>query len=221
MAMKTDVQQIRGEVKTEFQQMRKQINDDTQVMVSAAVDPIKDTIFDLNARLQKVESHGPSSSNQNHNTTIQTQLQSQIEALEQQIKELSIQKRPVAVVGFKNCGGLEDAKIWIQAKCTDFGVSVPSEMWCPRGGFKRIVFTKFADIATRDKFVSKVVSMKPEYEGVQVWSREEQPVEVRACEIFLKGLKKLLVGWGFDQTCIKWDAEGTEKTLKIQDCYYS
>ena len=90
-------------------------------------------------------------------------------------------------------------------------------MWCPKGGFKGIAFTKFADIATRDKFVSKVVSMKPEYEGVQVWSREEQPVEVRACEIFLKGLKKLLVGWGFDQTCIKYDTESTEKTLKIKN----
>ena len=75
-------------------------------------------------------------------------------------------------------------------------MSVPSEMWCPRGGFKGIVFTKFADIATREKFVSKVVSLKLEYEGVQVWSREEHPVEVHACEIFLKGLKKVIGGMG-------------------------
>ena len=50
-----------------------------------------------------------------------------------------------------------------------------------------------------------------------MWSRVEAPPEVRACEIFLKGLKKLLVGWGFDQTCIKYDTESTEKTLKIKN----
>ena len=42
-------------------------------------------------------------------------------------------------------------------------------------------------------------------------------MEVRACEIFLSGLKKLLVSWGFDAENIRWDTKGTEKTLKIKN----
>ena len=64
--------------------------------------------------------------------------------------------------------------------------------------------------------ISKVIVTKPEYENVQVWARAEAPVEVRACEIFLSGLK-ILVGWGFDFACIKYDVDGTDKTLKIKN----
>ena len=90
-------------------------------------------------------------------------------------------------------------------------------MWCPKGGFKGLAFAKFSDISIRDKFVLKVIVTKPEYEGVQVWARAEAPVEVRACEIFLSGLKKILVGWGFDFTCIRYDVEGIDKTLKVNN----
>ena len=97
------------------------------------------------------------------------------------------------------------------------GVPIPSDVWCPKGGFKGLAFAKFIDISIRDKFVSKIIVAKPEYEGIQVWARAEAPVEVRACEIFLSGLKKILVGWGFDFTCIRYDVEGTEKTLKVNN----
>ena len=58
-----------------------------------------------------------------------------------------------------------------------------------------------------------MLSLKPQYESIPVWARAEASVEVRACEKFLSGLKKILVGWGFDPSIIKWDP--TEKTLKV------
>ena len=117
--------------------------------------------------------------------------------------------------GFRNYGNLEDAKIWINAKCQEYGVPVAADMWCPKSGFKGILFANFADVSIRDKFISKVQFSKPQYENIPVWSRAEASVEVRACEKFLSGLKKILVGWGFDPSCIKWDAESAEKTLKV------
>ena len=89
----------------------------------------------------------------------------------------------MAVIGgFKNCGNLEDAKVWINARCTEYGVPTTADIWCPKNGFQGIAFAKFADVSTRDKFVSKVTSSKPQYENIPVWSRAEAPVEDRACE---------------------------------------
>ena len=107
---------------------------------------------------------------------------------------MSVQKRPVAVIGgFRNCGSLDDAKVGINAKCADYGISSAVDMWCPKSGFKGLVFAKFGDITTRDKFVSKVKLLKPQYDTIPVWSEAEAPVEVRACEKFLRGLKKILM----------------------------
>ena len=69
----------------------------------------------------------------------------------------------------------------------------------------------------RDKFVSKILSTHPEYEGEKVWARAEASPEVRACEKCLSGLKKILVAWGFDPSCIKYDTESDEKTLKVNN----
>ena len=171
----------------------------------------------IGARLEKIRNGEVSNSGPNVTTEAQLVVLNQINSLQGRIFRLSVQKRPVAVIGFKNCGGIEDAKNWINAKCTEFGVTIPTEMWCPKSGFKGLMFAKFGDTSIRDKFVSKVVVMKPEYEGVQVWSRIKTPPEVRACEVFLSGLKKILVGWGFDQTIIKYDTESTEKTLEIKN----
>ena len=124
----------------------------------------------------------------------------------------------MAVIGgFRNCGNLDDAKVWINAKCVEYGVGSAVEIWCPKAGFKGIAFAKFADISTRDKFVSKVQSTKPQYESIPVWSRAEASVEVRVCEKFLSGLEKLLVGWGFDPSRIHYDTESADKTLKVDN----
>ena len=96
-------------------------------------------------------------------------------------------------------------------------MTTTSDIWCPKVGFKGLVFAKFADISTRDRFVAKISTIKPEYEGDKVWAQVEASVEARACGKFLSGLKKILVGWGFDPNCILWDTEGAENTLKINN----
>lgn len=124
----------------------------------------------------------------------------------------------MAVIGgFRNCGNLADTKVWINAKCVEYGAPTTANIWCPKSGFRGIAFAKFADTSTRDKFVSKVQSTKPQYESLPVWSRAEASVEVRACEKFLSGLKKIFVRWGFDPSCIKYDTESAEKTLEVND----
>ena len=50
-----------------------------------------------------------------------------------------------------------------------------SDVWCPKAGFKGLVFAKFADTSMRDKFVTEILSVKPEYEGAKVWARAEAP----------------------------------------------
>lgn len=79
------------------------------------------------------------------------------------------------------------------------------------------MFVKFSDNSIRDGFIAKVISQKPEYEGEKLWAQAESPVETRACENILSGLKKMLVGWGFDPSAIEWDTKGTENTLKVKN----
>ena len=148
-----------------------------------AADPIvtesTSTVYTNGNQTTKVESPPPSAISPNVggsasspvelNSETQTLLQNQITALQNKIVELSVQKRPIAVLGMgRKCGGLDDAKIWINAKCIEFGVGTTSDVWCPKAGFKGLVFAKFTDICARDKFVTKVSTTKPEYEGDKV-----------------------------------------------------
>ena len=49
----------------------------------------------------------------------------------------------------------------------------------------------------------------------KLWADIDLPAEARACESFLSGLKKILLGWGFNKKCVKWVADGSTKTLKV------
>ena len=46
-----------------------------------------------------------------------------------------------------------------------------------------------------------------------MWAKPDLPVEVRAPESYLFGLKKVLVGWGFAKACVRVDT--AERNLKV------
>ena len=200
-------------LKEDLELMQNQIETKTQVLISSAVDPLKNKIHDVVKLFRKIEIEGPGFIPNGMNAQVVAGLQKQIDALHSKIYELSIQKRPVSVIGgFRNCGSMNEVKTWTIAKCKEFGMSAPLDMWCPKSGWKGMLFAKFGDIPSRDQFVVKMLSMKPQYDSILVWARAEASVEVRACEKFLSGLIKILVGWGFDFSCIRWDSDGTQNT---------
>lgn len=179
-------------LKTGLEGMQTKIESHTQALISAIVDPLKDKICDIHARLENIEKVSPSNQNSSSSTDAQEKLQNQIDALQSKIKELSAVKTTVAVIGgLGKCGSLFDAKVWLRAKCGTLGLQLPDETktYCT-GNWKGMLFAKFEGTESRDAFVSKLNSPKITYEDTPIWTNAEATVEVRACEICLSGLKK-------------------------------
>ena len=66
---------------TDLQQMQQEIYKETQHSISKCVDPLEDKIYQMNVRLEKVQTHGPSNTSQNVSTEAQVLLENQIEVL--------------------------------------------------------------------------------------------------------------------------------------------
>lgn len=125
MSLKTDNMVSKQDLEEMQTKMETKISKNTKMEVASQMDPLKDKIWDIHTRLERVEQTG--SSNQNVNgsvgtTDAQNVLRNQINALQAKIAELSIEKRPVAVIGLgRKCIVVDDAKIWINNKCKDYG----------------------------------------------------------------------------------------------------
>ena len=50
---------LKNEFKINFKDMQTKITADAKIMVATAVDPIRNKIYDISARLEKVEKNGP------------------------------------------------------------------------------------------------------------------------------------------------------------------
>ena len=82
----------------------------------------------------------------------------------------------MAVIGgFRNCGTVEEAKTWITSNCTEFGFSVPLDMWCSKSGWKGMLFAKFADASIRDQFALKYCLWNPSTKVSQFGFEQKHP----------------------------------------------
>ena len=65
--------------------------------------------------------------------------------------------------------------------------------------FNGVAFGKYSSAVERDAAVEAVRKASLEYGGQKVWAKPEQPLETRALQSVLFGVKKMLVDWGFDK----------------------
>ena len=93
---------FKNALKENFEEMQKQLSSDTKLLVTTAVDPIQNQMYEIKARLEKVENQsssnpnigGSASSPVELNSETQTLLQNQITVLQNKIVERSVQKHP-------------------------------------------------------------------------------------------------------------------------------
>ena len=148
---------------------------------------IKDRIFEINARLEKVESNP----NQNtSNTEAQSKLQQQVVNLEASVSTLasssSVQKTSTAVFGgLSSLGSMENAKTWLKQKLSEVGSPMPVDIYCNRTTFTDLLFASFSSVAERDSAARKLRMSKTELGGKAVWGSAEAPLEVRVYESFV------------------------------------
>ena len=71
-----------------------------------------------------------------------------------------------------------------------------------KGEFKGLVFAKFSSKAERDAAVMLFRSNKLILGGNAIWAKEDLPLEERIPQSFLFGLKKLMIGWGYEKMAV-------------------
>ena len=131
------------------------------------------------------------------------------------ILDLTSSKLTVVVFGgLWSLGSVANAEIWLKKHLSDVGGSMPVDVYW-YGDFADTVYATFASVPERDASANKLTRAKIQLESKVVWGWAQTSLEVRACETFLSGLKKILVGWGFTKKLLKWEVEGSIKSLKV------
>ena len=172
--------------KEDLRQMQNDIHKSTKNMVSEVVDPIKDQIFEINARFEKVESN-PSQNTSNNEA--QSKLQEQVVTLEASVSNLasstSVQKTPTAVFGgLASLGSMQNAITWLKQKLSEVGAPTPVDVYFNGATFTDILFASFSSVAERDAATRKLRLSKTELGGKAVWGNAEAPLEVRVYDFF-------------------------------------
>ena len=156
--------------------MELQISEDTKIQVASAVDPLKDKIFEIHTRLQKVEQVGPSNQNESGGNT--EKLQKQIDEITEKIKHTDIAADPkmtsttMVIGGLTDYSSLREASKWLSDILWEAYAPIPIETFVKTisGEFFGVFCARFASASDRIKALSVVKSKLVELGGKEVWA---------------------------------------------------
>lgn len=120
-----------------------------------------------------------------------------------------------AVVGnIPNVSSIEEAKAWLDQHCKSFGVVAPSASDVfSKGPFSNLVFVKCQNEAHRDRLIQSIRDVakqarqtnQPNSSSSQLFAKIDRALDARTVEGALYAMKKMLISWNFNPTCIKYD----------------
>lgn len=145
-------------------------------------------------------------------------LAQKVESLEKSIQGLRM--APIITgIATSVVGGLQDAssgevaKQWLKVKLGQKGIEGFIDVYF-KGDFKGLLFMKFSPLAMRDAAMLKFNATKNMFSTKVSYMNPQLPIQERAPNTFLNGLKKLLVQWEFTAASVSWDSE--KQTLDIE-----
>ncbi len=102
--------------------------------------------------------------------------------------------------GFRGASSQDELDKWIARAFKDAGAHLPVKTYVKGDftSFNGVAFGKYPSTVERDVAVEALRKASLEYSGQKVWAKPEQPLETRAMQSVLFGIKKMLVEWGFD-----------------------
>ena len=150
-----------------------------------------------------------------------------VEALEQEIGKLkmvettprhleSSNTRPLSMMvgNIPGASSLEDAKSWLDKHCRSVGIVSPgpSDVY-KKGSDSNLVFVKCQSESHRERFIQSIRdesrklrdSSPTQAITSQLFAKVDLPFDVRTVEGALYAMKKMLVSWSFNASCIKYD----------------
>ena len=124
----------------------------------------------------------------------------------------------IVVWRLTNFTSLDDASKWFGENLWDAYGPIPIETYIKKKDrvFAGVFCAKFASPTDRIKALSVVKTKLLELGGKEIWANLELPSEIRAPEVFLLGLKRQLVEWGFARASVRVEVDGPSKDLKVE-----
>ena len=148
-----------------------------------------------------------------HTSNTNTELAKKVHDIEVQLANIKVAPvdTSIAVIGgLQNMASSAEAEKWLRAQLATLKAPSPLDVYA-KGDFKGLIFACFSTGAGMREAVSVLSSKRLKYNNNDVWSKPEQPLEMRAPFSFLLSFKKLLIEWGFQKSSVRVE----ESTLEI------
>ena len=146
-------------------------------------------------------------------------LYAKIRDLEAQIAKINDGEGHICKVvfgGLGEIGGAEAAEKWLKDTMKEHGLPAAQDIYFKGDTFRGMLWAKFGSQGDRDRVALEMRNLKATAGGQVVWANPDQPVDVRAVDGFLFGLKKQLIEWGFVRKEIWVDVD--TKSMSITGC---
>ena len=186
--------------KSDLDSFKINIEASTKIIVSEAVDPIKDEVVDIKSRIQKLEEApqigiGSGDNGGGENTQ---KLQKQIDDITERVNCIGNQSNPadpkttatdIVIGGVTDLTSLEEASKWLRDFLWTAYAPMPVETYIKRkdGVFAGVFCAKFASPTDRIKALSVAKNKLLEAGGKEKWANIDLPTDVRAPEVFVTG----------------------------------
>ena len=150
-----------------------------------------------------------------------------VEALEQEIVKLKVvettprhydsnnpRSLSMMVGNIPGASSLGDAKTWLDKHCRSVGIASPSPSDVyKKGSDSNLVCVKCQSESHRDSFIQSIRDESKKLRGSsptqaissQLFAKVELPFDVHAVEVARYAMKKMLVSWNSNSSCVRYD----------------
>jgi hypothetical protein len=124
----------------------------------------------------------------------------------------------LVIGGLTDFTSLNDASKWLENILWEAYAPLPLEIFVRNaaGAFSGVFCASFVSPEDRIKALAVLKRKLGEIGRKEIWANTDLPTEVRAPEVYLYGLKKQLVEWGFARASVRVEVDGPSKTLKVE-----
>ena len=188
--------------KTDFEVLKQNIQNETKIIISEVVDPIKDELATLSERVTKIE-NGQNGGIGSGEEGLQNsgRLQNQVDEITEKMKIMFIPVDPkttataIVIGGLTDFTSIDEASKWLTDILWDGYAPMPLGTYVKGKDvkFTGIFPANFSSPADRIKSLSVLKSKLMMLGGKIIWADIDLPVKIRAPDKLLLALKKLLI----------------------------
>ena len=214
MATKNDVQSINtkvGVIETEISELKS--NMVSQKTFDTEMATMKGRIQAIEKDVVSIQ-NDPSASSMGSGIG-DAMIQRRLETLEKKLKDnTSDDTRDLTMVvgGLRDFSTLSEAHQYLKEQLWIYYGPTMIDTYS-KGDFKGLLFAKFLSKMDRDTAVKIFRTQRLKHNENTIWAKEDLAITERMTQSVLFAAKKILIGWGYDKTCIWVDLEKSSVSI--------